>query len=207
MPYVWVSELGSLDFEDHTPDHVISVHPSSKCVILTILGTRIFPRPSPQDIIMDLAAKTIKFDEGEAHCGMAMGARNLLKTSREELTNILNINPGCTFVILGYSLGAGIAQLVAYSLLSPEYKNLIPDGIEVRTVLYGCPPVYGSSTSIPQLKNVLVVQNHNDGICGASLKSINDVFLKTRAIHRLNLKRRTLFRMVLTSSSGKDKRK
>ena len=31
--------------------------------------------------------------------------RNLLKTSGEELTNILNSNPGCTFVILGYSLG------------------------------------------------------------------------------------------------------
>ena len=28
--------------------------------------------------------------------------------------------------------GAGIAQLVAHSLLSPEYKILIPDGIEVR---------------------------------------------------------------------------
>ena len=27
--------------------------------------------------------------------------------------------------------------------------------IFIRTVLYGCPPVYGSSTAIPQLKNVL----------------------------------------------------
>ena len=32
--------------------------------------------------------------------------------------------------------GAGIAQLVAYSLLSPEYKNVIPDGIEVRYAMF-----------------------------------------------------------------------
>ena len=41
---------------------------------------------------------------------------------------------------------------------------------------------------------LLVVQNHNDGLSGASLKTINDVFLKTQALQRLNLRRRTLFR-------------
>ncbi len=43
---------------------------------------------------------------------------------------------------------------------------------------------------------ILVVQDHHDGLSGASLKTINDVFLKTQAIHRLNLKRRTLFRLI-----------
>ena len=46
------------------------------------------------------------------------------------------------------------------------------------------------------IEQILGVQHNNDGISGAGLKSINDVFLKTRAIHRLNLKRRTLFRFV-----------
>ena len=46
---------------------------------------------------------------------------------------------------------------------------------------------------------LLVVQNHNDGLSGASLKTINDVFLKTQALQRLNLRRRTLFRLGIFS--------
>ena len=46
---------------------------------------------------------------------------------------------------------------------------------------------------------LLVVQNHNDGLIGASLKTINDVFLKTQALQRLNLRRRTLFRLGIFS--------
>ena len=46
---------------------------------------------------------------------------------------------------------------------------------------------------------LLVVQNHNDGLSGASLKTINDVFLRTQALQRLNLRRRTLFRLGIFS--------
>ncbi len=42
---------------------------------LNLLGTRVFPRPNPQDIIMDLAARAEQFQGGVAHEGMATGTR------------------------------------------------------------------------------------------------------------------------------------
>jgi len=202
LPVVWVSDLGPSNIEDHCPDHVISVHHDASLVVLTILGTRIFPRPNAQDIIMDCACKTMEFHDGEAHSGMAIGARNLLKQSGGELTGILQQNDSYNLIIIGYSLGAGIAQLVTMELNGGAVS--IPVNTKIRTVVFGCPPVYTTQATIPQMPNVLVVQNHNDGICGTSMKTINDVFLKTRAIDRLNLKRRTLFRMALTRSTGEE---
>jgi hypothetical protein len=47
----------------------------SRCLTLNLLGTRVFPRPNPQDIIMDLAARAAPFAGGVAHEGMVTGTR------------------------------------------------------------------------------------------------------------------------------------
>ena len=83
MPHASVSELledtqasdGDRRLEDHCPDFVISVHHCHRAVVFTVFGTRIFPRPHPHDIIMDLAARTEPFHHGLAHKGMVAGTR------------------------------------------------------------------------------------------------------------------------------------
>ena len=83
VPHVSVSELvkdedGDIHskenrLQDHCPDYAIMVHHSQKAVTFTVLGTRIFPRPHPHDIIMDLVAKSEPFHNGVAHSGMLAG--------------------------------------------------------------------------------------------------------------------------------------
>ena len=88
--------------------------------MLVLLGTKVFPSPSPLDIIMDLAAHSepflkvpkahvrIKhsiFAQGQAHAGMAAGTRNLMKMAVPRVAAQLEANPGYSLLIIGYSLG------------------------------------------------------------------------------------------------------
>jgi len=211
LPYVSVSELmeddispdGDRRLEDHCPDFVISIHHCHKAVVFTVLGTRIFPRPHPHDIIMDLAAKTEPFHHGLAHSGMVAGTRNLIKHALPKLSAELSKYPGYSLLLVGYSLGAGLAHLFMMDLELGGAKQSFPPGTKIRAITYGCPPVFTApSGNVSTLDNILMISNHNDGITGASLKCINDIFLKTKAIHKLNLQRRTLLKMAFNKNSS-----
>eukprot|EP00090_Calanus_glacialis_P002599 TRINITY_DN11944_c0_g1_i1.p1 TRINITY_DN11944_c0_g1~~TRINITY_DN11944_c0_g1_i1.p1 ORF type:complete len:526 (-),score=166.79 TRINITY_DN11944_c0_g1_i1:92-1669(-) len=211
VPYVSVSELmeddispdGDRRLEDHCPDFVISIHHCHKAVVFTVLGTRIFPRPHPHDIIMDLAAKTEPFHHGLAHSGMVAGSRNLIKHALPKLSSELSKYPGYSLLIVGYSLGAGLAHLFMMDLELGGAKQSFPPGTKIRAITYGNPPVFTApSGNVSTLDNILMISNHNDGITGASLKCINDIFLKTKAIHKLNLQRRTLLKMAFSKNSS-----
>ena len=107
----------------------------------------------------------------------------------------LTSHPGYTLVVNGYSLGAGLAQLFLLDLQHGESKSQLPPGVKIRGVLFGCPPVFQGNFNF--LNNVIMVSNHNDGVTGLSLKTADEVLLKARAIHKLNLQRRTLLKMAL----------
>ena len=94
--------------------------------------------------------------------------------------------------------GAGLAQLLTMELELGQARDLLPPDVAVRTIGYGSPPVFTSNNTIPVLPNIFLVQNNNDGISGASLRNVNDVFLKTSAIDKLNYKRRDLLKMLLS---------
>ena len=179
----------------HTPDFVIHVNHNHRAVVLTILGTRIFPRPNTHDIIMDMAARCAPFLDGQAHGGMVVGHSNLVRYALPSVVQTLQQHPQYCLLVTGYSLGAALAQLCLLDLKHGPSSALLPPGTRVRGLLYGCPPVYLGGHG--QLEDVVMVSNHNDGITGASLKCIHDVLLKTRAIHKLNLQRRILLKMAL----------
>ena len=66
---------------------------------------------------MDLYATAEPFLHGRAHRGMAIGARNILDKIKIQLSETLEQNPDYGILVTGYSLGAGICQLVAMELL------------------------------------------------------------------------------------------
>ena len=78
---------------------------SQSLVLVTLLGTRIFPNPSIYDVVMDLRAETVPFLDGEAHAGMVVGMKNILDKSFSVLRESVNENPGYSILIVGYSLG------------------------------------------------------------------------------------------------------
>ena len=78
---------------------------SQSLVLVTLLGTRIFPNPSVYDVVMDLRAETVPFLGGLAHSGMAIGTRNILDKSFTVLRETVEDNPGYSILVVGYSLG------------------------------------------------------------------------------------------------------
>lgn len=115
VTWVWSSELERtrVHVSEYTPDHVVTIDHQHHLIILTILGTRVFPSPQPMDIMMDLMATSKPFLHGKAHAGLAWGAENIVKVVAPLLKDQLRNYQGYRILILGYSLGAGLAQLVS----------------------------------------------------------------------------------------------
>jgi len=204
--FAWVSECGDMQEEDsstHCPDFALTVDREQQCLVLTLLGTRITPAPCMHDIIMDLRAGSQPFMGGEAHAGMAIGAENILAKVKEHLTSALAREPNFSLLVIGYSLGAGLAQLVTAQLLEGPEASLV-SGAKVRCLAFGAPPVFrGELRPFPE---ITIVQNAMDGIIGASIKTIMDLFNKLVAINATGISRRNLLAMVLSATppAGED---
>ena len=139
-------------------------------MVVTLLGTRVFPRPNIYDVIMDLRAETQPFLTGEAHAGMVIGSRNILARCWETLREAVLANPGYSLLVVGYSLGAGLAQLLSLDCLLGGCSTSLPPNTNIKTVAFGSPPVFsslgGDGEAPPVLDNVFIVQNGEDGIGG-----------------------------------------
>ena len=173
----WVSELQSLDTDSeessipsissHTSDFTICLDREQGAVVVTILGTRIFPAPNIYDIVMDIRAETQPFLDGEAHAGMVIGARNLMSRSWEAVREAVTSNPGYSILVVGYSLGAGLAQLYTAQLLDNEdMRQELPSDTKIRALCYGAPPVYRTSQdqAVRLYPEIVIIQNNKDGI-------------------------------------------
>ena len=136
-------------------------------MVVTILGTRIFPRPNIYDVIMDLRAETRPFLDGEAHAGMVIGSKNILERSWQSLRDAVTSNPGFSVLVVGYSLGAGLAQLFTAELLeTEELRSELPPDTEIRALCYGAPPVFraGGGGEHKVFPEIVILQNYKDGI-------------------------------------------
>ena len=84
-----------------------------------------------RDVFMDLYAESVPFLNGKGHQGMVIGATNILKLTINKISKTLEENPGYNLMVIGYSLGAGICQLVAMDLiegiLSDQFRHLYSD--------------------------------------------------------------------------------
>ena len=72
---------------------------------------------------MDLYCQNTAWHEGEAHQGMAAAATNILGRLLDTLAASLQQWPAYSLVITGYSLGAGVAELLTIELT--KVPNLI----------------------------------------------------------------------------------
>ena len=209
--WVWSAELDrSSDLvSQHVPDHVVTIHHQERQVILTLLGTRVWPHPQPLDIMMDLMANTRPFLGGLAHSGLAQGATNIVSTAFPHIRAELDKHPGYELLIIGYSLGAGLAQLIALDCEVGECRHMMPRDINIRVLGYGSPPVYtpgvASTDPVPQLDNVILVSNSEDGIGGLSLNNLNEVLHQICLVENLNIRRRDLLRLLFSDSDEESK--
>ena len=96
---------------------------------------------------MDLCATAEPFLHGKAHRGMAIGARNILSKIQDKLQEAMDQNPEYGVLVTGYSLGAGICQLVAMELLQTQPN--------VRCISYGAPLVFEADLQGEYVKYVI----------------------------------------------------
>jgi len=184
--------------DDHSPDIMLIVHHERKEVILTICGTKITPHPSAADIMLDLHAQATPFHQGKAHEGIALACNTILRLVMHSLITTLNQYSHYNLVILGYSLGAGVAQLVTLRLSDGPESQQIPRTVDIFGICYGSPPVYKSSVRGFSHPNIYCVINHNDGLPTLSVHTLTKTFLQIRAIDRLKLKRRKVLKLLRT---------
>eukprot|EP00090_Calanus_glacialis_P045696 TRINITY_DN8653_c0_g1_i4.p2 TRINITY_DN8653_c0_g1~~TRINITY_DN8653_c0_g1_i4.p2 ORF type:complete len:498 (+),score=146.51 TRINITY_DN8653_c0_g1_i4:120-1613(+) len=210
---IWVSELQNEEqcgligegevvpasgpsLASHCPDFTITIDREQKAVVVTLLGTRIFPTPNIHDVIMDLRGETVPFLTGVGHAGMVIGTRNILEKSFPSVLEALENNPGLSVLVVGYSLGAGLAQLYTAQLLEGEYSDQIPEGTKIRALCYGAPPVFRCEEE-KIFDEIMIVQNDKDGVISASIKTINDLFNKAVAIDAADIDQQVMVNMLL----------
>jgi len=180
----------------HTPDFTIMVDRSQSLVLVTLLGTRIFPNPSVYDVVMDLRAELVPFLGGEAHSGMVIGMRNIMDKSFPIIKETLEKNPGYSILVVGYSLGSGLAQLYAAQLLtSEELRSQLPEDIVIRALCYGAPPIFRSEEK-RVFPEIVIVQNDKDGIISVSTKNAVDLFNTTVAIDAADIDKEVMYKMI-----------
>ena len=169
-----------------------------KEVVLTISGTKITPHPSAADIMLDLHAQSEAFHHGKAHEGMAIACDTILRLIMGKLEEVLHAFSDYNLVILGYSLGAGVAQLVTLRLSDGPESERIPNSVKLYGLCYGPPPIYKSSIAGFSHPNIYCVIDHNDGLPTLSVHTLTKTFLQIRAIERLKIKRRKILKLLRT---------
>jgi len=67
-----------LPVQQHSNDYAVLYLPAMNQLLVVVCGTRMIPAPKMRDVFMDLWADAEPFLNGEAHQGMALGAKNIL---------------------------------------------------------------------------------------------------------------------------------
>jgi len=189
----------NLPVQEHSNDYAVLFLPSLNQLLVVVCGTRMIPAPKMRDVFMDLWADAEPFLGGEAHQGMSLGARNILTKIRPLLESTLREHPGCNVAITGYSLGAGICQLLAMELAEGTSNSALPVGTEVRSISFGAPPVFKPTEPGYKCRNLFSVVYNNDGLASASISTVTKLFMQVREVEKLQMRRRDMFRLVTAS--------
>ena len=205
--HVWTGKLSPKgDSGSFTPDHSVILLRRQKFIILTIPGTEAFPKPKPRDILMDLVADSAPFLDGLAHKGISQGAKNILKKAGPVLKHLTYQHPDYQVLFVGYSLGAGLAQLITLDCTVGECRRYFLPRTTVRTIAFGPPPVFTTKpvSKMPSLKNIVLVQNRDDGIVGSSLNNVYDTINEICAIRSMQLGRPEMLDLILKGTPDID---
>jgi len=128
--------------ELYRPAHFVAIDHAHKEVVVAIRGTM-----SMHDVLVDLVCQSVVFEtvhdydttliEGKAHGGFLKSAQTLVNDLHELVMTTLRDNPTYQLVVVGHSLGGGVATLLALLWARiPEFRQR-----HVRAISYASPCV------------------------------------------------------------------
>jgi Lipase (class 3). len=174
----------------HLPAHFLVRDLQRKTIVLCIRGTL-----SPKDILTDLCCTADEFltheedilEESEsiprdvirniirpkhkakAHHGMLQAAKNVAKVTRKVISTELASNPEFNLIIVGHSLGGGVA-----AVLGSLWRDTFPG---VKVYAFGCPCVGPADFHPYQSDAITCVVGEGDPFSCLSLGHLADASL------------------------------
>ena len=133
---------GQLD-DPTCPRFFVALDAARGEVVLSVRGTA-----SLSDTISDLTGDPVPFAGGLAHMGMISGARRLREKTQDKLRYALGHLARPRLVLVGHSLGAGVAQLLAILLRGGDAELeegagwCLPPEVEMANYFFAAPPAY-----------------------------------------------------------------
>ncbi|KAL8142610.1 hypothetical protein V2J09_015642, partial [Rumex salicifolius] len=141
------------------PGYYIAIDPRKKLVILGIRGTH-----SVYDLITDIVSSSneeVTFEGYSTHFGVAESARWFLTHEMKRIKKCLDENKGFRLRLVGHSLGAATASLLAVMLRKKSCKELGFDPDRVTAVGFATPPCVSKelAESCSDFINTVVMQD------------------------------------------------
>jgi hypothetical protein len=160
----------------HRPGYFIVRDQSKQKIVLCVRGTW-----TPHDILTDLGCTAEDFEVRSptkylwntsskrlrAHHGMLESARALLRVVEPILEKELESNPNFSLVLVGHSMGGGVAALLG-TLLESTFPKLV-------VYAYGAPCVAPIDTRPTGDANIISIINEGDPFCCLSLGHVADL--------------------------------
>ena len=163
----FVSIDSDWESKTHRPAYFIVRDRKHKKVVLAIRGTL-----SARDVLTDLCASAENFEAGcegqhRAHHGMLEAAKRVANATGEAVSAELDANPDYSLVLVGHSLGGGVAAVLG-TLWESKYPDLVVYG-------YGAPCVGPLDARPTTCANIVSVLGDGDPFSCLSLGHIADL--------------------------------
>eukprot|EP00931_Biecheleriopsis_adriatica_P048881 TRINITY_DN28245_c0_g1_i1.p1 TRINITY_DN28245_c0_g1~~TRINITY_DN28245_c0_g1_i1.p1 ORF type:complete len:464 (+),score=98.34 TRINITY_DN28245_c0_g1_i1:27-1418(+) len=178
------------------PGHYVAIDAENSAVVLGIRGT-----VNLSDAITDAVGNSVPlpgFPDVQTHQAILASAQEVLKQTREFLSQALTDHPTFDLVVCGHSLGAGTSILCTL-LLHAEPLASAP---KLRCFAYAPPPLIGPAGA-PGLEAVEIYSfvNRNDVVPRTSLHNCYMLGLTAKAVDACELS--LAERLALISGRGK----
>jgi pimeloyl-ACP methyl ester carboxylesterase len=163
----------------------VAIDHAHPAILLAIRGTFTI-----SEILVDVAGFARPFCGGEAHSEMATMAERVWEVARPTVLDLLQKYPQYELILIGHSLGAGVASLLNIllhddnqALLQRENHTITRRNI--RCFAYACPPTFTPLDHIPEAVAACSHYIHGrDVVPFLSVDNIRHLFHRIRAVDR-----------------------
>jgi hypothetical protein len=148
----------------NSPAYYVALDHDQKAIVVSLRGTKV-----KQDILTDLAAQFVKWENGHAHRGFVAALNTLEPHIKPVVETLKGKHPDYKVRVTGHSMGAAVSSLVVL-----KWAKEYPDW-DIHGYGYATPCVI-SAKLLPESTKLFTTYVHNfDAVARLSMGSIEDL--------------------------------